>query len=249
MQPGLEKPTEPGAVPRQPAAGYRSVLTLILVLAGILAGGYTHGVWTGRWSDSRALEEAVARLDRVPTEVATWKGTDRKLEEQKSVLEMARIKGLVFRKFVNTTDGHVVSMLIVCGPPGHIAVHTPDICFTGSGYIPKMQPVRMSLEDSESGPPPEFMRQDFDLGTPGGVVETRVYWSWSEGDRWQAPDYPRWYFAPRPYLYKLYVTSGSRGGPSDDPAAEFLRVLLPELRKALSPGAGRGEASPAPRPS
>ncbi len=55
--------------------------------------------------------------------------------------------------------------------------------------------------------------------------------------RLAASDNPRWDFAHLPALYKLYVireTGGRTTTLDDDPAADFLRRLLPEASRVLS---------------
>jgi hypothetical protein len=67
----------------------------------------------------------------------------------------------------------------------------------------------------------------------------RIYWSWNATGDWAAPESPRPFFAGSQVLYKLYVVSVSTGPApkaGTDPGAALIRDLLPELRRALSPG-------------
>lgn len=218
-----------------------------LALVLILMGGYMYGLWTNRWSNSNDLKAAIERLRRIPRTVDVWRSEDLTLEEEQRVLESARIDGFVYRQYVNSINGDAVSLLLVCGHPKFISVHTPDICFPGSGYQAKTPPIRVNDVIPGLSPSPTFMREDFDLTAPSGPIETRVYWAWSLGDRWQAPDHPRWAFATKSYLYKMYITCGSRGSSPDDPAITFLRKILPELREALVPDTAHGGTLPTDR--
>ena len=38
--------------------------------------GVAHGLWTGRWQASRAVEGAVVALGRVPQSAGEWEGQD-----------------------------------------------------------------------------------------------------------------------------------------------------------------------------
>jgi hypothetical protein len=92
-------------------------------------------------------------------------------------------------------------------------------------------------------PADEFWTASFDSSN-SMTPPKRAFWAWSDGGAWRAPDHRRWFFGPRwvfrnsRYLYKLYVT---RTIPKvdepieTDPSLDFLNVLLPELRIALSP--------------
>ena len=169
MQQALDNPTEQDARRARQGLGLLSVSVVVLALAVILTGGYVHGVWTGRWSNSHESVDAVARLHQVPTVVGAWTGEDRRLEDEEQVLQAARIKGFVFRNYMNTDNGNSVSMLLVCGLPGYISVHTPDICFAGNGYVPRSNPVREEPEDvpggSAAGVPGRGLRPEY-VGRP-----------------------------------------------------------------------------------
>ena len=48
------------------------------------------------------------------------------------------------------------------------------------------------------------------------------------------PEWPRVELAKYPFVYKLYIvreTSGRSDGEGEDPAIEFLKLLLPKLDK------------------
>jgi hypothetical protein len=230
----------------------RRTLAYLMALGLILAGGYAHGLWTGRWSNSHDVADDAVRLSHVPETVGTWRGEPLKLEDEAEVMKAAQIDSYVYRKYVDTVNGSVVTMLLVCGRPGPIAVHTPDICFTGSGFTLKADPVKISERVEAIASPVEFWMGDFQKATASDVQALRVYWSWSTGEGWRAPDNPRWHFAGKPILYKMYVTCSPRNTPSTEeknPPVEFLRVMLPALQKVLAPDAGPGGPSPPGQPA
>jgi hypothetical protein len=150
-------------------------------------------------------------------------------------IKLAEIAGYVTRKYTRSKGGQV-HVLLLCGRPGPISAHTPEICFSGAGYaiIGKRQKHRAIPSDSDPGG--EFWTALFKSSNPRSPP-MRAFWAWSDGGEWKAADNPRWGYARSDYLYKLYVI---RSMPpleepiETDPCLDFLSVLLPELRKALS---------------
>ena len=66
----------------------------------------------------------------------------------------------------------------------------------------------------------------------------RLYWAWHGSSGWSSPENPRWAFAAEPMLSKLYIvreTGGVAVDPKEDPCAQFLSLLLPELDRVMSP--------------
>jgi hypothetical protein len=68
-----------------------------------------------------------------------------------------------------------------------------------------------------------------------GPQQLRIFWSWYAGG-WDAPDNPRWVFARKPVLYKLYVIRTVQGTTpiQADPSVRLLGQLLPALNKTLA---------------
>ena len=121
-----------------------------------------------------------ARAGRPPT-VGDWEG--RPLEVEPRELAAAGVIGGVLRRYVNRQDGRAVTVLLVCGPPGPIAVHTPDICFAGIGYdvvgaqaraaVPAVPAAAGRVPDGPPGPagrrPPGVSPDLLGLGRRGGL--------------------------------------------------------------------------------
>jgi hypothetical protein len=66
----------------------------------------------------------------------------------------------------------------------------------------------------------------------------RVFWSWNANGRWQASWGPRLEFARSAALYKLYVVRRMNTPDEpfeNDPAAQLLGLLLPDMRRVLFP--------------
>jgi hypothetical protein len=84
----------------------------------------------------------------------------------------------------------------------------------------------------------QFQTAPFVKADADGPVHLRIYWSWCAGGPWLAADSPRVAFARYPALYKFYViheTTAAPGRPEEGPAAEFIKLALPALNRALSP--------------
>ena len=200
---------------------------LLLALSGVV-----HGLWTGRWGTSADVREAAARCDDMPMSLGDWEGHATELSSAQ--LAIAEVVGHCSRHYVNRRTGQEVTIALVCGRPGPISVHTPDVCYAGAGYA-----VVGDQEHYKAGSDAaaDFITARF--AKPGAAPDPlRIYWSWSDGGPWSAPDNPRLAFARSRALYKLYVirSLGDKDQPPDqDACAGFMNVLLPELRRCLSP--------------
>lgn len=209
-------------MPRQAAVVSALV---VLVICGLV-----HGLWAERWHKSRALEEAVARVELVPMEFGDWKGEV--LEGDAESFENAGAQAYWMRSYANAKNQKVLAILM-CGRAGRMAVHTPEVCFQGGRYELHDSP-RPTLLRSEAGEELGTLNTARFIKTAGAGL--RLYWGWNPGDGWQAPSSPRWVFGGKPFLYKLYVSQIQVSGSDYDAAAELLRALLPELRKTLTAG-------------
>jgi hypothetical protein len=208
-------------------------LPIILALAVILSFGVVHGIWTDRWALSDEPQASAAKLPRVPLTLGEWSATENELDARQ--VEIADIAGYITRSYVNARTGTSLTLLIVCGRPGPVSVHTPDVCYGGAGF--RMVGSRREAFPYDGGPAPaEFRVGLFRKVQAMGETHLRILWSWSPDGTWRLPDNPRWTFAGAKALYKMYVVRELAKGDEplqEDPAVEFLGLLLPELQKAL----------------
>jgi hypothetical protein len=209
------------------------LLSIATALAAILLTGLAHGVWTDRWKISRDLEDAVARIAQIPESVGDWHGQPLELDRQ--MLKVAEVDGYFARRFRNRSNGGEITVLLVCGRPGPIARHTPDVCYQGLGYA--------------TAGAPTIGRIAYGSGLQAGAWSAKfwrvnaavrdgleIFWSWNAFGTWEAPDNERVRFAPSRFLYKLYVIrpiDTSDGQGDDDACRGFLREFLPGLDAAL----------------
>jgi hypothetical protein len=212
-------------------------LPLLLVVAILVLGGVVHGLWTDRWHKSPALEEALARLDTVPLVIGDWQGQALETDEEQRV--QAEAAGCLHRRYENRQTGSAVSILLVCGRPGPVSVHPPDVCFQGVGYESAAPPHRQEVQADAPAAAATLWAATFIKRNAAGPRHLAVYWSWSAAGTWEAAGNPRLAFARFPVLYKLYVFREAPGeadlGAGEDPCLAFLRPLLPELQQALFP--------------
>ncbi len=203
----------------------------LLVLSGV-----SHGLWTGRWGASGELEAAAARCDAVAMTLGDWEG--RALELNTRQLEIAEVVGYFSRQYVNRHTGQVVSVLLICGRPGPVSVHTPDVCYGGLGYQVIGKPENRRIQAAPNSPEAEYRTARFSNTHQVTPDVLRILWCWRDRGPWSAPDNPRLSFARSPFLYKLYVIrhlAGPDESIEDDPSLDFLQVLLPELQRCLFP--------------
>ena len=199
----------------------------------VLAAGFVRRSWTAGADNAPAMAAAVASLERMPLTIGSWRGTPQEMDGAE--LAGAGYAGAVWRRYEDTATGSVVSVLLICGRPGRVAVHSPDVCYPGAGYEMLGEPTRAVLPLPDGAAPAEFWKARFARPADAAQRPLGIYWSWTAGERWQAVDSPRLAFAGVPVLYKLYVVAATGADPgSRDVAAEFAQRLLPQLAALLT---------------
>src|SRR5262249_26783060 len=156
-----------------------------------------------RWQDDAALDAAAARLTHVPTKAGAWTAGEAE-EISPDELRSAGARGYWKRSFTSADTSQKVLVLLLCGPTGRMCAHRPDECYPGPGYDLVANPVHQSIKVPDA--PAEFRTARFaQPEVTSGGAQVRIFWAWNAAGRWQAPESPRWTFAPHTYLYKLYV--------------------------------------------
>ncbi len=207
------------------------VLTFAAGLIVVIASGVVYGAWTQRWQKSADLEARAAKLRDLPDEFGRWKGRPAELDAES--LALAGAEGWWVRRFTDERSGTTLLVILLCGRPGRLSVHKPETCYGAAGFEVEAPPVKYTPAGAA---PDQCWTGKFKEDQPGGR-ELRIFWSWYGDGGWRASDNPRWDFAHLPALYKLYVireTGGRTTTLDNDPAADFLRRLLPEASRVLS---------------
>jgi exosortase len=225
----------PPEVQRDAVTVASPAIPLLLGASLILAAGLLQGRWTNRWSVPRELGLAVSRLARVPMTLGAWKGRAETVESR--VISAAELEGAVFRRYENSQTGHRINLLVVCGRPGPVSAHSPDICYPGAGYeMSRSQILKVPLSPAAGDASPEFLRGDFFRSGAVPPDHLVIMWSWSTTGAWRAPEHARFAFAAEPFLYKIYVSYRQAGPAAESEegfVVDFLRQLMPALQQAL----------------
>jgi hypothetical protein len=213
------------------------IIRITAAAALIVGAGLVHGAWTGRWGPSPAMVALAARFESVPMTIGDWTGTPYEfgaLERKAAGAEVA-----LARIYTHPGRGVSVSVLLLGGLPGRISSHTPEVCYSGSGY----DLGDPSAFDRRYGPDGRRATFRTALALRGGANPSalRLFWGWRGSRVWAAPEEPRWTFASESTLCKLYVvreTGGGAVGPDRDPCNDFLEVFLPVLDRRVFSASG-----------
>jgi hypothetical protein len=211
-------------------------LPYVLVLGMLIASGLAHGLITERWSDPPDPDAQAAIFARVPMVIDDWDGRTIDTDDDRLPEE---IGNALLRRYVNRVDGSVVTVFLSVGRPGPmVAGHLPVSCYPGAGYDLVGSSIKQSILSGPSSPKAQFWVSNFSKTQRAVPEHLRVFWSWSGSGTWEIPDRPRLAFAHYQKLYKLYVIRNllkAEEPLENDPAIGFVKVLVPELDKALFP--------------
>jgi len=214
---------------------FQPVLALALIAVLTLASGMMHGRMSNRWGTPPDMTAAGAELDQIPDQIGPWQlaATAELHEVAAETLETA---GSVTRTYVNEETGEAVQLGLILGPAGPISVHTPDVCYSSRDFKQLDDRRRVAVKPAD-GSEETFWCLTFQTNDLSGSL-LRVYYAWSPGDHWSAPDQPRLTFGGNPYLYKIDVTSRMPPGTDFakvDPSLDFLTLFVPASRNCLAP--------------
>jgi hypothetical protein len=255
-----------------------AVFVLIVLVSGIL-----HGVQTFRWTDKPSLDSYVARLRDIPTQFDDWSNEIGNLSPEQLIrrgteviadpvtgrsemryldnLKAHGIEDYILRDYRNRRSTETYTVLVVCGRPGPIASHTPDVCYRGSGYSQVGEQTRGDITIDDENSQERGKRYPLNLLqfrppiTRLDARELQIRWAWmAPGELLKTPSNPRYDFAMKPALFKVYihhelaVTASSSALQSpvkndtplpnvvtttrQDPSV-FLKAFLPRLEQAL----------------
>jgi hypothetical protein len=211
---------------------FAGVAALAFVGAGIV-----HGFWTDRWVPCGEVEAAVERLGAIPLHLGEWRGEDINIDPGQTAPGVA---GSLTRRYTSRARAASVMMALVCGRPGPVATHTPEVCYGASGYlVADKKAVQLGGLD----PAAQFWTADATRTRSTEETRLRIYWAWTGGEGWVAShearrDFPRHRY---PVLHKLYVLRELAEGEArgkDEACEAFLHALLPALQAALFAPAG-----------
>src|SRR5262245_35342705 len=206
-------------------------IVLTSIIAVILLGiGVYHGLATDRWSDPGTGSPG-KRFANLPANIGDWKGENL----QRDAEDDAKTS-VINTRFTSALTGRWVVTSLTSGRAGRVSIHNPEHCYLGSGYKVVDSIHEETIEIG--GQQQTFWTGHFEKKKPSGVESIRIYWGWTIDGRWQAPSYPRLFFAGKSKLHKLYVIHAVPAGAEAEgasPDREFLALYLTELNRRLTP--------------
>jgi len=195
----------------------------------ILGSGIAYGFWTGRWDPpTDPPPDVEARLKSIPADLGDWQGEDVEADTRGASPVLGRLE----RRYRNTRTNQIVSVSLVCGKPGPICIHTPDVCYGSSGFNvgEKKKYTAANIAGAEFWTADALKKKSTDQ------TRLRIFWAWDGGDGWQAAGNPRLAYHRYPVLYKLYLIrelNAAGDALDDDPCLELFQQLQSELQRAL----------------
>jgi hypothetical protein len=209
------------------------VFAAVLASAALIACGFVHGVWTERFHPAPGMEQNVERLGQLNLDLGEWHGEELPVRPGQSGLGVA---GCLERRYTHRGTGKVVKIALVCGRSGPVSIHTPNVCYAANGF-------RVGRPRRVDVPGGEFWTADAVRKSATDETRARIYWAWNNGHGWKAAGDARQEFVGSAVLYKLYVLReldgpGEPHKPGEEACEEFMRLLLPELDRAVLPDGG-----------
>jgi len=211
---------------------YQLTLGFILLVAVTLLSGWVHGRMTNRWGYPEDTVAAAAKLQGVPTQFGTWQLRSSE-ELSENTIKMLDCVGYFVREYVNRQTGDSVKAALLLALPEPLTLHTPEVCFSSREYTIAQQRQRVKVHNPNR-PDDEFWALTFRSNHLEGDM-LRVYYAWSTGDRWSAPEQNRFTFK-QPYLYKIQLAGHMPLGADPetaDPCWDFLQDFIPVVEPYL----------------
>ena len=199
--------TTPGSLP-----------ALALVISLLVASTLIHGWLSGRWYVTQDLYQAGEKLEELPKQIGAWQQIESKPLDD-SITQMLQCYGSIVREYRHDDTGEQVTVALLLGPRGPIAVHTPEICYSSVGTKQVGQRISKSIDQHQLWVS-EFAQ------SPSPTATFEVWYGWSDGSEWVAAENPRFWMTPT--LYKIQLV-GPVESESNRPCKNFLSELLPQF--------------------
>ncbi len=212
------------------------IIGITVLTALTFASGMIHGRMSDRWGLPKSMLKEAEKLDKIPDTFGEWTFIEGSKEEfSETVANELECAGNTVRMYRNADTNAVVQVALFVGPPGPTSLHTPEVCYPArdNEIIEERQHVAIG-EDEDS----KDIFWGLTFESKGlQKKKIRVYYAWSPGDHWSAPESPRFSFASQPHLFKIQLSS-NLPAMADlnemDPCREFLEDFIPVLAKCLS---------------
>lgn len=211
----------------------RTMITLSAVVAATVLVGGIQGKLSRRWGVAPDVLALGQELESLVGDVGDWQLVENSRLEP-AVINILECVGHLKRTYSHRQTGESVTVAVMLGPPGPIAVHTPEICFSSRNYRMNESRERVELATAPDRTD-SFWSLTFDAKNAGDD-RLRVYYAWTTGRPWQASEHPRFQFSGQPCLYKIQLSCPvPAGGTSEatDSCRRFLEAFVPVLDRVL----------------
>jgi hypothetical protein len=99
-------------------------LPLLVGVAAVVASAFDSGKQTDRRGPSGDVKAASERVAHVKESFGDWQSVSQELTARQR--KIAGVAGYISRLYTNRTTRAQFSVLLICGRPGPISVHTPE---------------------------------------------------------------------------------------------------------------------------
>ncbi|WP_372719814.1 exosortase-associated EpsI family protein [Novipirellula sp.] len=209
------------------AAGIASRrIPVAIAVALTLLSGVVHGYLDGRWSRPIDLRAQGDQLAELPERMGDWVLTESTPLDE-GAAKMLRCYGSQVRLYHNEKNNAMVTVAVLFGPRGPIAVHTPEVCYSSAGTKQvgqtRVEKITTSQEEHRMWSAQFAQRAEADASLD-------VWYGWSDGGAFAASKYPRVWMTES--LYKIQV-AGPVGNESQRPCRDFLEAFLPSVERVI----------------
>jgi Protein of unknown function (DUF3485) len=210
-----------------------AICTLLLI-AGTIGAGVIHGRMTNSWKISPTSRIAGERLKAaLPEDFGNWR-FDHKNEFPPEVLSILEHPAYFSRVYQHVQTGDTITIAVIAGQPGPVAVHTPEICYSARDYAISGTRAKYEVVAAD-GRSHSFWKLALDSRHADGMPLEVVY-GWSTGTQWEATERPRYSFGGSSHLYKLQLAAAvpaQRNATEFNPVEDFLTGFLSQLQSKL----------------
>ena len=211
---------------------YQYLAAVLLAMGLTVASGAVIGKMSSRWGPSQGLLAAASKLEEFPEQFGNWKLQSR-IEMGGETVKMLECSSHISRVYVNqeSEPPEIVSVIVILGPSGPTAVHTPEVCFSSRANETLESRIPIAVGNSDD----RFWAMTFESNDLHADL-IRVYYGWTPGNHWAATEDPRISLAWCPYLYKIQLESRLPAGSdltSNDPCKNFLEDFVPVMKEYL----------------
>ena len=203
------------------------IVGLAAVLVITLFSSFARNYLEAGGSSQLEIATDTGKLLELPEQIGDWVCSSNE-ELPENAKRILKCYGFINRSYWNPQSGATVTVAVLFGPRGPIAVHTPEVCYSGVGT--RQVADRRATEIKTSEQSDRFWTVQFTRGADTSP-SLEVWYAWSDGGPWVASEQPRFWLTDS--LYKIQLAGEPSKINSESECKNFLRALLPILRQKL----------------